>query len=153
MLYFYRLRFKPVFFSRRFFIPLVSVLKATFHLGDEKGWERGGNSHRSLTFQNMENAYHLEVLPKICDFKVDTNAAYSPQTKNVTYQGNSEPCTRLAYKFWCEDMDPCKVATCKSVTNVSLPGKYGCAQNTKLGKWLRIQKKSKVALNKLEHTF
>jgi hypothetical protein len=71
----------------------------TYHLGDDRSWQGESASHRMISLQNVENAYRLEGWLKICEFTVDTNANdNAPETRNVVYQGNSLPCTRLAYK-------------------------------------------------------
>lgn len=111
--------------------PPCRTLRATYHLGEDRAWQRKGGPHRSFALQNIKNAFHLEFWQKMCKFKVDTNAN-SPQTKNVIYQGNSKICTGIAYNFWCEGMDPCEVATCEYVARGSLTTKGKCLKNTLL---------------------
>ena len=115
-----------------------SELKATFHLGNDKSWEGGGSSHRALALQNIENAYNLNIWPKICKFEANTNVARSPRTRYTAFIGNTESCTGLAYKFWCEDFDPCKVATCTNMTGDAPKQIVPCPGTTRVGQWYNM---------------
>lgn len=109
-----------------------SDLRLTYHLGDDRSWQGSGATNRKLSLQNIKNAYSSEVWSNLCMFQI-SDYNFSQRKNNVVYEGNSLPCTRLAYKFWCEEYDPCKVANCTRSTNLIARSAASCAATTKLG--------------------
>eukprot|EP00804_Cyclotella_cryptica_P027918 CCRYP_003824-RA/>CCRYP_003824-RA protein AED:0.02 eAED:0.02 QI:107/1/1/1/1/1/2/408/448 len=92
-------------------------LKATYHLGDDRKWIKGGASNKKYNIANYENAYSLtDVWLNICEFEVDldVNSTWllAGMSKHI---GNYNSCTGLANKFWCRGYDPCKVAKCEAM--------------------------------------
>ena len=108
---------------------LFSELKATYHLGNARDWAKQDSAKQNtLAF---DNAFKLsEVWSKHCQFNKISIVDSPP-----IVEGTNGPCARLAYKFWCEGYDPCKVANCTNVAELS-PRSKKCRGSSKTGKWL-----------------